>query len=154
MNTTDNKYNMIQLDVDDCIKEVKVVDDIDQKILEETNQHIQTLAEELTELYEIMTLFPSFLKRQGEQLDDASQNIETSEQNVDQSTDTLNTVNNNITEKRKKIRIRDATILASGTAIGSIGWFGGPWIGVPTTAIGVGISTGIVLLIHRIVDRK
>ena len=116
-------------------------DDIDIKIIEETNQDIRNIEYDLITLSEIYKELSYMIDGQGDNLNRTNEDIATSIKNLADAEE--------ITWKRQKI-IRDLFIVLGGIGVGAFGFIAGPLIGLGTLLTGAGISGGIVYTSHKI----
>ena len=136
---TDNEKDFAIQQMDD--EEVKA------NILRERNEEIKQITNDVSILSEIFQTIQHMIHDQGLDLNIVSKSIENTEVQTSEAVNHLEKADNH--QKQTK-SVRDAGIIVSGAAIGSVGWIGGPIIGVPTTAAGVAISVGIVCVLRKI----
>jgi hypothetical protein len=124
-----------------------VNEEVDANIIKERNEEIKQTTKDISILSEIFQTLQHMIHDQGIDLNFASKNIENTEI---QTADAVKHLESAEQHQKQTQSMRDAGIIVSGAAIGSVGWIGGPIIGVPTTAIGVGLSVGVVCLLRKI----
>ena len=125
----------------------QLLNEVDIQIIEERNRDIQLLANDVSIISELFYSVQHLIWEQGIDLNVAYRNTEESVINTTEGTANLEAIQNQSEHTRK---LREAGIIMGGTAVGSIGWIGGPWIGIPTTGLGLGISSGIVFIMRKI----
>lgn len=121
--------------------------DVEANIIKERNEDIKQITNDVSILSEIFQTIQHMIQEQGIDINFASKNIENTEIQTAEGVKHLEKAEHH--QKQTK-NVRDAGIIVSGAAIGSVGWIGGPIIGVPTTAVGVGLSVGIVCILRKI----
>ena len=122
-------------------------EELNASILRERNEEIKQITNDVGILSEIFQTIQHMIHDQGLDVDIASKSIESTEVQTGEAVKHLEKAENH--QKQAK-SVRDAGIIVSGAAIGSVGWIGGPIIGVPTTAVGVALSVGIVCILRKI----
>lgn len=128
--------------------EIKEITAVDMAIMQERNKEIKNVEQDVGILSELFHTIQHMVWEQGVDLNVAYENVERAEINTTEAKDSLENAAKYQTKNTRNIR--DTSIVVTGLAIGGVGWIGGPWIGIPTTAVGVGISTGIVMLLRKI----
>lgn len=141
--------NLVQMQIiDEHLYENRIVDEeVNTNIIKERNEAIKQISNDVGILSEIFQTIQHMIHEQGFELNLVSTNIENTEQQTAEGVKHLENAENLSKETKS---VRDAGIIVSGAALGSVGWIGGPFIGVPTTAVGVGLSVGIVCLLRKI----
>lgn len=121
---------------------------VDLAIIKERNTEIKAIAHDVSIISEIFHTIQNMVLDQGLDLNVAYEHVERAEINTTEAKESLEKAEQYHAHSTRNIR--DTSIVVTGLAIGGVGWIGGPWIGIPTTAVGVGISTGIVMLLRKI----
>lgn len=118
-------------------------DQINLRIIQERNENIRSLADEMVLLKEIFVDCANMVFGQGQMLNEAEQNIERSVEHTEEATKSLERAEQY--NRHGRGRLFDACVMVAGIGLGSLGWVGGPWIGVPTMAAGLGLSGSVVI---------
>ena len=121
--------------------------EIDLNIANETNQDIQEIAKEVRLLPNLLQSIQTLIWEQANDIISIYDSVEESKRLTEEGVNNLESTERHIERNNK---VRDVSIIAGGTALGGIGWIGGPWIGIPATGLGVGISTGIVFIMRKL----
>lgn len=117
-------------------------------IIQERNEEIRTLADDMALLKEIFVDCANMVFGQGESLNEAENSIEKS---VEHTEDAAKSLEKAVEYQRHgRGRIFDACVMAAGVGLGSIGWIGGPWVGVPAMAAGLGLSGSVVIARNKL----
>ena len=122
-------------------------DNVDMQIIQERNEEIKHIEHEVGLLADLYHTVQNLVWDQGIGLNDACEKIQNSEIEI---TEGVKHLENAEKYQVKSNKVRDASIVMSGALLGSVGWIGGPWIGIPTTGLGVGISSGVVFILRKI----
>lgn len=147
--------------LDEFEKELLLDEDIDQyfeenyddnailaKTIEERNEAFKTIYTDISLLKDIFMDCATLIFGQGEQLNEAENNIEKAVQHTDEAVVSLEkTVEYTATGRGK---LFDLCVMLGGVGLGSLGWIGGPWIGIPTMAAGLGVSTSVVVARNKL----
>lgn len=136
-NDVDNEKTMLTLSE----STIKPVSDENLKIIQERHESIKDLSADVLTLSELFKDFSHMVWEQDDTLNLAVENIESAGENVEQAVEHLEkaeTYHSNYTS-----RIFEVSAIVLGTALGSVGFIGGPWIGVPTTMLGLSVGSGV-----------
>ena len=120
---------------------------VELTIAQETHQDVKQIEQDVGLLPELMHSIRHLIWDQGLSLNVAEESIESSVEETLQAAESLEKAEQYVDNTHK---IRDATIIATGTGIGSLAWLGGPWFGIPGTAAGLGVSSGIVFIMRKV----
>jgi hypothetical protein len=120
--------------------------DIDLKIANETNRDINEITEEVGVLPHLLHSIQNLIWDQGLDINSIQGHVEQSKELTNKGVSNLESAE---IHSNKSKKMRDASIMLGGATIGGIGWLGGPWLGIPTTALGLGISSGVVFAIRK-----
>jgi len=121
--------------------------DVDLKIANETNKDINEITEDVGVIPHLLHSIQNLIWDQGLDINSIQNNVEESKEFTAKGVTNLESAEIHLDKSKK---MRDASIMLGGATIGGIGWLGGPWIGIPTTALGLGISSGVVFAIRKI----
>lgn len=143
-----NHEQQLQIHKEPIEIEKSEITTVDLAILQERNTEIKKIAHDISIISEIFHTIQNMVLDQGLDLNVAYDHVERAEINTTEAKESLEKAEQYHTHSTRNIR--DTSIVVTGLAIGGVGWIGGPWIGIPTTAVGVGISTGIVMLLRKI----
>jgi t-SNARE complex subunit (syntaxin) len=123
---------------------------VDNEIQVETerNEEIHKLSIDMGVLYGIFQECSNLIFGQAQELDEVEDNLEKSLLSVQDGTEHLEKAAQYQTHSRGKVF--DICMLVGGVGIGALGWIGGPWIGIPTMAAGLGLTGGIVVARNKL----
>ena len=121
---------------------------VEEEIIQENNEAVQTFAQDLELLKDIFIDCAHMIFGQGSSLQTAEENIEKAL--LDTETATENLEESEKLTKHSRGRLFDICVLVGGVGLGSLGWIGGPLIGIPTMAAGLGVSGAIVLARNKL----
>ena len=138
---------MEQIQIQETESDQLIEHNVEMKIAQETYEEVKQIEEDTGLIPELLHSIKHLVWNQGFNLNVAYENIEDVTQKTTEAVTHLESAEKYADHTHK---IRDATIVASGTAIGSIGWIGGPWFGIPGTGLGLGISSGIVFIMRKV----
>jgi len=123
-------------------------DEVDRSIITERNRDIKAIEEDMGHLADITRNCAELVHDQGYEVDAAETNISNSLINIEETVETLEQIS--ATVEKKRGFAFNAYVLLTGVGIGSLGWIGGPWIGIPTTLAGIGVSSTIIFIKKKI----
>ena len=141
-------YKQDMDELDQYFEDTHNEEDIALKTAEENNTDIRSLADEIVLLKEIFVDCAAMVFGQGEQVDELEQSIEQAVKNTDEGTKSLQKAEQYTSHGRGKIF--DACVLVTGAGLGALGFIGGGWIGIPTMAAGLGLSTSVVIARNKL----
>lgn len=127
---------------------VQEENEVTNEIIRERNKEIGILAQEMAMLQGLFRECAALVFGQAEHIDKMEENITNAVNNVEEANNDLKQA-----EKYKKHdrgHIFDICLIVGGTGLGALGMLAGPWIGVPTLAAGVGLSSSIVIARNKI----
>lgn len=112
--------------------------------VDERNKAIRELEGEISMLSEIMTTLSSMVHAQGEQLQQAELHVHEALGNTEDALVSLEQTDN--WQARVRGSVLDLATFAAGTSLGALGFFAGPWVGLPTLISGVATATSAIAI--------
>jgi len=121
---------------------------VEEEIIQENNEDVRTFTQDLEMLKDIFLDCAHLIFGQGSSLQTAEENIERALQDTETATENLE--ESEKLTKHGRGRLFDICVLVGGVGLGTLGWIGGPWIGIPTMVAGLGLSGSVVLARNKL----
>lgn len=129
----------------------QVEDQVNLNIIRERNEGMRTIATDVALLKELFMECASMVFGQGESLAEAERSIEQSVEHTEEAAKSLERAEVYATTGKGKLF--DLCVMVTGIGLGSLGWIGGPWIGISTMAAGLGVSGSVVIARNTAIAR-
>jgi hypothetical protein len=126
----------------------EISEEIDHQIATERNRALSELSTDMGSLYELFQDCSNLIFGQTQHLEEVEDNLKKSLLSVEEGTIHLEKAAQY--QKHSRGKIFDICMLVGGAGVGLLGWVGGPWVGIPTMAAGLGLSGGIVVARNKI----
>jgi len=123
-------------------------DEVEMEIIRERNEEIQQIEIDTTSLAEIMQSLSVFIHDQGQQLEEAAISIHNAEIHVNEAVQHLKQAESWVIKTRDLLF--DTGTIVAGVGLGSLGFFGGPIVGVPCVAGGLAAAISVVAVRRKL----
>lgn len=127
------------------------VEDSEEKMHQENNVEMTNLSADVLNLSQLFIDINELIAEQGDGIEHAHNHVEATEINLNEATETLRESQVMHTKLNIFGKFFELGAVVAGGTIGSIGWFGGPWIGIPTTVLGLGIGGSIAFVKKKLI---
>lgn len=124
------------------------LDEVDLAILKERQEELRKIEEDTLSISEIMNSLSSLLCEQGENLDLATEHVESS---VTATSDAVISLDNALVwQSKMRGLLVDATTVLTGSGLGALGFIGGPVVGVPSLIAGLVTAASVIAIRRRL----
>lgn len=155
MEQSDHKMSIEQSEISDYEQTIdqsyydcSLIDkEIDEKIINETNEQIGEINNDLITISEIWTTLSHMIKSQGDTLNIANNNVEMTDISI---SDTVIHLTKAKEYHSFPYLIRDIALVVGGGVLGTVGFLLGPFVGVGTVIAGAAGGGAAVAGIHKL----
>lgn len=126
---------------------VRDTDDIDSIIISERNKEIVEIEKDVADLFEIQKDLALMVNEQGETLDRCVETVTVCERAIEEGTKALERANEG---NKSGSFIKAVAIITGSIGIGSLGFIGGPLIGLGTITLTTLTGSGLALTVFSL----
>lgn len=131
---------------EEYMEQENIYSDVEEKIIRERNLEIRQIERDIEDLAEIQKDLSFYVFEQGEQINLCAENVNIVEKNTEEALSNLEKAEEHVNRGRQLLR--DIVIVSSSAGLGSLGFLGGPFIGIGTLLVTTLAGSGVVFVMR------